>query len=131
MALRTALDLWLPRLSMTTTSPGFNARHQDLLHVGQEPLAVDRSVEDAGRLDPIAAQAGQEGLGPPVAVGRAADQALAARRPAPERRHVRLGPGLIDEDEPAGVNPALILLPLPAPPGDVGALLFAGQGGFF
>lgn len=110
---------------------GLQRRYQDLLDIGQELLAVDRSVEDAWRLDPIAAQAGQEGLCPPPAVGRPADQAPATARPAAQRRHIRLGPGFIDEDKPAGINPRLVLLPLPASPGDVRTILFAGERGFF
>jgi hypothetical protein len=64
-------------------------------------------------------------------MGRSADQAATARRPAAQWRHVRLGPGFIDEDKPAGINPCLILLPLLAAPGDIGTVLFAGEGGFF
>ena len=41
-------------------------------------------------------------------------------------RHVGLGPGLVGEDQASGINPVLILLPLGAPSGDVGAILFAG-----
>jgi hypothetical protein len=48
-------------------------------------------------------------------------EALPFGCPATQRRHVRFCPGLVDENEPPGVNPALILLPLLAPPGDLGA----------
>jgi hypothetical protein len=45
--------------------------------------------------------------------------------------HVGLGPGLVDEDQPFGVEPALVLLPLLASTGDVGAVLFAGVQALF
>ena len=56
--------------------------------------------------------------------GRAAPRPSAAARaaPAPERRHVGLGPGLVDEHQPGRVDPALVLLPLRPPACDVGAL---------
>ena len=52
-------------------------------------------------------------------------------RPATQRRHVGFRPGLIDENKPFGVNPALILLPLFAPPGDLGAQLLGWKHTFF
>lgn len=60
---------------------GLQRRHQDLLDIGQEPLTVDRPVEDARRLEPITAQSCQKGLRSPPAMGCFADQTLAARCP--------------------------------------------------
>ena len=37
----------------------------------------------------------------------------------------------VDEDEPSRIRPALILLPLRAPPGDRRPVLLAGVHGFF
>src|SRR3546814_7425231 len=51
----------------------------------------------------------------PVAVRHFRPEPLAARRPAPERRHVGLGPGFIDEEQAGRINPALIGLPLHPP----------------
>ena len=131
IAWRTALPLWLPRLSMMTMSPGWERGNEDLLYVDQEPLAVDRTVDQPGCLDPIVAQRGQEGHGLPVTVRRLRPEPLSARRPAPERRHVCLGPGLVDEDQTGRINPALILPPLRPTSRDVGTILFAGEHGFF
>jgi len=39
-------------------------------------------------------------------------QSVAARRPAPDRRHAGLDPGLVDEGQPLRIEAALILLPL-------------------
>jgi hypothetical protein len=46
-------------------------------------------------------------------------------------RHVGLGPGLVDEHQPLGLNPALILCPLRPPTRDAGTLAFASHHGFF
>ena len=59
-----------------------------------------------------------------MAVRDAGPQALAARRPAPERSHVGLGPGLVDEDEAGGIDKPLPRRPLGASPRHVGAVLF-------
>ena len=56
---------------------------------------------------------------------------LAAWCPAAQRRHVGLGPCLIDEDQAGGINPVLIATPLGAAPGNVGTVLFPGEHGFF
>ena len=59
--------------------------------------------------------------------GTLAGQALAARRPAAQRRHVGLGPGLVDEDQAGGIDAALVRRPLRAPPRHVGTLALAGD----
>jgi len=41
------------------------------------------------------------------------------------------GRGLVDEQEAAGIKPALVHLPAGPPAGDVGAVLFAGEEAFF
>lgn len=50
--------------------------------------------------------------------------------PATQGSHVGLGPGFVDEDQPLGVNPALVLFPLFAPSCDLGTELFGGKNGF-
>jgi hypothetical protein len=45
--------------------------------------------------------------------------------------HVGLGPGLVDEDQVFGVEPALIFLPPLAPAGDIDAVLVAGVQALF
>ena len=106
-------------------------RYQDLLHVGPKALAVDRPVDDAGRVDAIAAQRGEEGYGSPTSLRHFAQELLAARCPAAQRRHVGLSPGLIDEDEPRGIKPALICLPPLTPSRHVGTILLGGEQCFF
>jgi hypothetical protein len=58
-------------------------------------------------------------------------EALPFGSPAAQGSHVGLCPGLVDEDQPPGINPALILLPLLAPSRDLGAELLGGKYGFF
>ena len=83
-----------------------------------------RSARRAARgIDAVVAQRRQEGHGLPVAVRRLGPEPLAARRPAPERRHVGLGPGLVDEHQPGRVDPALVFRPLRPPARDVRAVL--------
>jgi len=41
--------------------------------------------------------------------------------------HVGLGPGLVDEDQPPGIDPALIFAPPGPPPGNVRSILLAGE----
>lgn len=102
-----------------------------LLDPGRERGSVDWLVKDEGCVDPVATQGGNEGHCLPVAVRHLGMEPLAYRRPPTQRRHVGLGPGLIDEDEAPGVRSGLILLPLLAPPGDLWAQLFGRQHAFF
>jgi hypothetical protein len=69
------------------------------------------------------AQRGHEGHGLPVAVRHLGEEPVAARCPSPERRHVGLGPGFVDEDQAGRVNPLLVGLPLLPPTRHVGAVL--------
>jgi hypothetical protein len=106
-------------------------RHELLLDISPEAVAVDRSVEDARRGEAVKPQGAQEGQGAPMSVGRKAAQALAFLSPAPQRRHVGLDPGLVDEDQLRRIEGGL-----PGPPPlpaarDVGARLLKGQQRFF
>ena len=100
---------------------------EHLLDIEAEALAVDRSVEKPGRVDAILSQRRQEGHGLPAAVRHLGPKSLATRRPAPQRRHVGLSPGLVDEHQAGRIDPGLTRLPLHSPPGDVGAVLLAGD----
>ena len=110
---------------------GRKRRAELLLDPGGEAFTVDRLIEDAGRVDPVAAQRGDEGHRLPMAIGHLGMKSLAFGRPAPQGGHVGLGPGLVDKDEAPRVRPGLELLPLLAPPGDLRAQLFGRQHAFF
>ena len=57
--------------------------------------------------------------------------AFAAPGAATQARHLGRGPGLVDEDQPAGVQIGLALEPGPAPRRDVRPILLGGVRGFF
>lgn len=105
--------------------------HQCLLNPGQEAAAVDWTFQQTWRGNTIATQAGDEGHGFPMAVRRFCQQALTFRRPATQRRHIRLGPGLINKDQPGRIDFSLVAAPLDAPAGDIRPVLFAGVQAFF
>jgi hypothetical protein len=104
---------------------------KDLLNIGLEQVAIDRTIEYARCGDSIAAQGSQEGHGFPVPLRHIGLQPFAFPAPAADRRHVGLGPGLIDEDQSRGGNQGLIFLPPIASSGDVRPLPFAGVICFF
>lgn len=105
--------------------------HECLLNPGQEAAAVDGAFQQTRCCNAIAAQAGDEGHGFPMAVRRFCQQALTFRRPATQRRHIRFGPGLINEDQPGWIDFSLMAAPLDAPAGDIRPVLFAGVQTFF
>ena len=106
-------------------------RHQEVLDVGQERAAIDRAIEHAGRVDAVGAQRRKKGERSPAAVRHLRPQSLAARCAAVGARHIGFRRGLVDEDQPSRIKPALILLPPRAPPGDRRPVLLAGVHGFF
>jgi hypothetical protein len=102
---------------------GRELRDEDLLDIGLEGVAVDRTVEDHRRDHAGDAQARDEGRGLPVAVGNADPEPFAFARPPALARHVGRGPGLIDEDEPRGIEVASPGEPRRTPHQDVRAIL--------
>src|SRR6202043_1679048 len=97
-------------------------RDQNLLDVEKEGFAIDRPLDEPRSGDAIVAQSGHEGHGLPAAVRYLGFDALTARRPAPQRRHIGFGPGLIDEPQPSAFDPIPILGPLRPPTGDIGTI---------
>ena len=110
---------------------GRQRRHQELLDIGSEACPVDRAIEHAGCIDAVMAERSKEGQRLPVAERRAGHQLAATRCPTADRGHVRLGPGLVDEHQAAGIKPALILLPLRPSPRDRRPVLLDGEQRFF
>ena len=96
-----------------------------------EAVAIDRLIEDEGCVDPVAAQGGDEGHRLPVAIGHFCVKPLTVGRPTPQRCHVGLGPGLIDEHETCRIRSPLILLPLLPSSGDLRPQLLCGKNAFF
>ncbi len=100
--------------------------NQNLLDIGEEQLAIDRAVERARCDQAILAEAGNGGRGVPVPVRYSINQPVAHLGPAVEPDHVRLGPGLVDEDQPARVQLGLVLALLRPGLGDARSILPGG-----
>ena len=62
-------------------------------------------------VDPVMTQRGQEGHCLPMPMRHMGDEPFAAGTPATQRRHVGFDPGLVDEDQTALINLALMSLP--------------------
>lgn len=102
-----------------------------MLHIGQEPQAGDRAVEDTGGNKAVVAQGSHERQGLPVALRPRGDQPLAAWAAAMAAGHIGLGPRLINEHESAGIKLALRALPAGALPRDIRPFLLGGRKAFF
>ena len=85
--------------------------NEELAHIGEEALAIDRSIEEARSRDAVAAQCSEEGQRLPVAVRHAGHVPLAFGAPASERGHVGFGPGLVDEDRSVDVRLQQVFAP--------------------
>lgn len=88
---RTALLLWLPRLSRTTMSPG--------RRTGRRTFCID----------PVTGHGCEEGHGFPAAVGDLGVNPAPAGA-HPQGCHIGPGPGLVDEDEPLSFDAILIFV---------------------
>ena len=110
---------------------GTQGRYQDMFDVGLEPIAIDRAVKQPRRINPIVTQSGDEGHRVPMPVRHLGPQARPARPPTTQRRHVGLDGGLVDKDQSCRVNPPLVTAPLRPATDNVGAILLAGEHGFF
>lgn len=110
---------------------GSERRQKKLLDIGAEALAVDRSIDDARRVDPVVAQRRQKGQRSPMSVRNLAQEPVTTRCPAAQARHVGLGPGLVDKDQTRWIKPILIGFPPCASAGDVGTILLGGEQRFF
>src|SRR5215468_2586042 len=104
---------------------------KNLLDIGAKAHAIDRSLDEPWRIDPVVAQGRQEGHGLPAAVGNRGVKSAPARRPSPQGRHIGPCPGLVDEDQPLSFDATLILCPLGSPPRDLGSIAFASRHAFF
>ena len=131
MAFRTAFPLWEPRFVEDHSVARLEGRDEELLDIGAEAFAVDRAVEQAGRVDAVVAQGGEERRGLPLALRDLVDEALSLRRPAAKPGHVGLGPRLVDEDQTPGIDAALIGSPARAMAAYVRTILLARDEGLF
>lgn len=102
-------------------------RQQTLFDIGQEAGAVERAIEDTGSGNTVVAQRRHEGQRVPVPVRAGRSQPLASGAAAIAAGHISLGPGLIQEHEPARIKLALPALPPAAVARDVRAVLLGGR----
>src|SRR5215475_562836 len=107
------------------------SRSERLLDICEERLSAHRAIDHARRRHPIPAQAGYEGKGFPVSLRYAANQSLAARAPAAQPDHFRIGRGLVDEHQSGGIKHGLPSFPASTYPGHVRAILLRGAQAFF
>ena len=84
MSWRTALLLWLPRLSDHDIA-WTKRRQENLLDIDPEAHAIDWSFDEPWRIDPVMAQGREESHGLPAAVGDLSGKF------APRRAHPRRG----------------------------------------
>lgn len=106
-------------------------RHEKLLNIGTEALAVDWTVEQTRCGEAIAAQGAEENQRPPVAMWREAAHPLAFWSPSAQWGHVGLDPGFVDEDQASRVEVGLQRTPALASTRDVGASPLEGEQCFF
>ena len=100
---------------------------QYFFDIDAEALAIDRPVEQPWRIDAVVTQGSQEGHGIPMPTRRLARQTCAARCPSPQRCHIGFGPSFIDKNKAGRIKRGLEFQPLPAPAGNVGTILLAGD----
>ena len=110
---------------------GTKRRDEELGDIGLKSLAIDWTLDKPWGVDAVVAQRRQEGRCVPVAVRDLGRKPDAERCPSAQRRHVGLGPGLVDEDQTLRLDLVLILDPLCPPPRDVGTVAFASHHSFF
>ena len=103
--------LWLRRLSSRTMSPGTSVGASICstpafagAGAGTKTSAVYSAVEHIGHADAGRSQSGNQGGQLPVTMRDGGPQPQAARTPAIAARHVRGGPGLVDEDQAIGIE---------------------------
>jgi hypothetical protein len=85
--------------------------NQRLFDIGEEGLAVHWAIQNHGRGDAIVAKPGGEGGCFPMAVGHGGPASLAPRRTAVKAGHLGVRGGLIDEDDPRGIEIELSFKP--------------------
>ena len=104
------------------------------LDIRLKRAAVHRTVEYPRCRQAVTSQAGDEGLGVPMAERHMHSQALADGCPSPQPSHLRCRTGLVDKDQTMGFNAHARLAqpdPLVTLLRDVGTILLAGQQCFF
>jgi len=106
-------------------------RNEELLDPGEKHRPIHRPLKHARRRHPVQTKTCNEGDCLPVAVGRVADQTLAARTAAAKPHHHGVRAGLIDKYQFRRVEHALLAHPAAAGADHLGALLLRRVQSFF
>ena len=91
--------LWAPRLVGDDDVAGLQGRHQDLVDVGAEALAIDRAVEDPRCGQPRDPHRGEKRAGVPAPAGGVVVDARAARCPAVPPKQIGGDAGFVQTHE--------------------------------
>jgi hypothetical protein len=110
---------------------GAEGGHEHLFDVSEERWIIERAVEDGGRLHPIHAERGHDGVRVPMAVGRVIPQPQPAWTASIPSQQIGRDARLVHEDITARIVQGQRVLPAPARRGDISAPLFVGVYGFF
>lgn len=105
--------------------------NEHLLDIGQERIAAHRAIERHRRCHACHAQRTREGRRLPMPVRDRRHAPLAARCASVHPRHLGRGTGLVDEDQPFGIEISLPGDPNAAQRGDVGPVLLGCVRRFF
>ena len=91
--------VWAPRLVGDDDVAGVQGRHQDLVDVGAEALAIDRAVEDPRCGQPRDPQRGEQRAGLPAPAGGVVVDARATRGPAVPPKQIGGDAGFVQQHE--------------------------------
>src|SRR5215212_2040261 len=98
-----------------------------LLDPGPEQWTVDRSLDGQGSDESLGSQSTEESRGFPAAARSLFHQTRAQWRATVSTRHVRFGPGFVDENDFGGIDLLLRSAPLRSLLGDIGTVLLTGD----
>lgn len=104
---------------------------QNLAQVSGEDFGVHRAFDEEGSRQAVAAKCGDKGRSLPMTVRHGCHAALVPQRAAVKAGHLRVEPGLVDEDQPRAVPMGLERAPVLTRGFHVRACLLGGVRGFF
>ena len=104
---------------------------EDLLDVGEKGRLVDRAIKDGGRVEPVPAQRGDDGVGLPMAVRCVVAETIAPETAPITPKQIRGDSRFVEEDILAGIAQPESVLPATPRRRDISAPLFVGEDRFF
>jgi len=105
--------------------------HQDLLHIGQEYLAIDGTLDHHGRNHLVVTQRGDEGDRLPFSERDVADQSNASRSTSFKAHQIGAHRGFVDKYQPSRVKHTLLSHPASTRADHVRSLPFGSLQAFF